>query len=205
MSNLMRSLSVSLVILFIGSLLSGAAIELAKEPVELELESEPVVMEATSPGHPVFAEYMGAHWCGPCHTASANLHSLYGTNGGGGTQSEDFTYISFWESPTTGNPNLSPINRRAHIQGAPGYGGGIPVVVFGDADQGTYYTTGGQNYNSFYQNGGNSQSATDYSLTVYQATNGANMDIDIEAKYTGTGKKTVYIYAAVTEETSPEA
>ncbi len=201
----MRSLSVSLVILFIGSLLSGAAIELAKEPVELELESEPVVMEATSPGHPVFAEYMGAHWCGPCHTASANLHSLYGTNGGGGTQSEDFTYISFWESPTTGNPNLSPINRRAHIQGAPGYGGGIPVVVFGDADQGTYYTTGGQNYNSFYQNGGNSQSATDYSLTVYQATNGANMDIDIEAKYTGTGTKTVYIYAAVTEETSPEA
>ena len=102
-----RSLSISLVILFLGSLLSGAAIELNKESMPTELAQEPAVMEAVSPGYPVFAEYMGAHWCGPCHQASANLDSLYGTNGGGGTTSEDFTYISFWESPSTGNPNLS--------------------------------------------------------------------------------------------------
>lgn len=56
MSNFTRSLSISLVILFVGSLLSGAAIELSKAPVEPELQAEPVVMEATSPGHPVFAE-----------------------------------------------------------------------------------------------------------------------------------------------------
>ena len=31
------------------------------------------------------------------------------------------------------------------------------------------------------------------------------MDIDITAAYFGSGSKTVYIYAAVTEETSPEA
>ena len=31
----------------------------------IELEDEPIQFEATSPGHPVFAEYMGAHWCGP--------------------------------------------------------------------------------------------------------------------------------------------
>ena len=204
MSTVTRSLSLGLVLLFVGSLLSGAALELNKDSIPTELNDEPVVMEATSPGHPVFAEYMGAHWCGPCHTASANLHSLYGPNGGGGTQSEDFTYISFWESGQTGNPNLSPINRRAHLQGAPGYGCGIPVVVFGDAPQGTYYTSGGQNYDSYYQNGGNTKNAGDYAVSVYQSPNGANMDIEIKATYTGTGSKTVYIYAAVTEETSPE-
>ena len=103
-----------------------------------ELADEPVQKEATSPGYPVFAEYMGAYWCGPCVTASNNLDALYGTNGGGGTQAEDFTFISFWESSSTGWPADSPINRRSHITNAPGYTGGIPVVVFGDADQGTY-------------------------------------------------------------------
>ena len=174
------------------------------EKVESELKEEPTEFQATSPGHAVFAEYMGAYWCGPCKTTSTNLHNLYGTNGGGGTQSEDFTYISFWESPTTGNPSDGPINRRSHMQNAPGYTGGIPVTVFGDAPSGTYYTVGGQNYDSFYQNGGNMHNANDYSLVVLQSQNGNNMDIDITATYTGSGSKTVYIYAAVAEETSPE-
>ncbi|MGB0726644.1 MAG: hypothetical protein ACPGQO_07710, partial [Candidatus Poseidoniaceae archaeon] len=153
----------------------------------------------TSPGHPVFAEYVGAYWCGPCQTSSTNLHNLYGTNGGGGTTSEDFTYISFWESPTTGWPSEAPINRRSHINPS-----GYPTTVFGDASSGQYYTSGGQNYDSFYQSGGNMQNANDYSLSIAQSENGNNMDIDITATYLGSGSKTVYIYAAVTEETSPE-
>ena len=204
MINNTRRLSVALVVLFVGSLLSGAAVELNKDSVSPEFKDEPVVMEATSPGYPVFAEYMGAHWCGPCHTASANLHNLYGTNGGGGTQSEDFTYISFWESPSSGNPNLSPINRRAHIQSAPGYGNTIPTVVWGDASQGTYFSNG-YSADARYQSGGNSKNAADYSLSVFQSPNGANMDIEIKATYTGSGSTTVYIYGAVTEEYSPEA
>ena len=165
-----------------------------------ELEKEPTEFQATSPGHPVFAEYMGAHWCGPCITATNNLKNLYNTNGGGGTQSSDFTFVSFWESQTTGWPSDSPINRRSHIQNAPGYTGGIPVTVFGDAPSGTYYTVGGQNYDSYYQNGGNMQNANDYSLWVIQSENGNNMDIEITAVYSGSGTKNVYLYAAVTEE-----
>ena len=165
-----------------------------------ELEKEPTEFQATSPGHPVFAEYMGAHWCGPCITATNNLKNLYNTNGGGGTQSSDFTFVSFWESQTTGWPSDSPINRRSHIQNAPGYTGGIPVTVFGDAPSGTYYTVGGQNYDSYYQNGGNMQNANDYSLSVIQSENGNNMDIEITAVYSGSGTKNVYLYAAVTEE-----
>ena len=194
-----RTTAFSIVALMLLSMLASFGGMVAQEEnLVAELSDEPVEMEATSPGHPVFAEYMGAYWCGPCKTTSTNLHSLSGSNG------DDFTYISFWESATTGWPSDSPINRRSHMQNAPGYTGGIPVTVFGDAPSGTYYTVGGQNYDSYYQNGGNMQNANDYSVTVIQSENGNNMDIDITAAYSGSGSKTVYLYAAVTEETSPE-
>ncbi len=155
---------------------------------------------ATSPGHSVFAEYMGAYWCGPCITASTNLHSLSGSNG------DEFTYVSFWESSSSGWPSDSPINRRNHIQSADGYGGGIPVVTFGDAFDGTYYTSGGQNYDNYFTNGGGmDSSASDYELSVAQSPNGGNMDITITASTTSSASQTVYLYAAVTEEVSPES
>ncbi len=195
--NQMRTLALLLVALMLGSLSVGLSSTLVDQPEDLA--EAPVVMSATSPGHPVFAEYVGAYWCGPCQTSSTNLHNLYGTNGGGGTTSEDFTYISFWESASTGWPTDAPINRRAHINPS-----GYPTTVFGDASSGQYYTSGGQNYDSFYQSGGNMQNANDYSLSIAQSENGNNMDIDITATYLGSGSKTVYIYAAVAEETSPE-
>ncbi|MBM72743.1 MAG: hypothetical protein CMB38_00545, partial [Euryarchaeota archaeon] len=192
--NHVRTLAFLLVAVMFGSLTVGLSDSLVEVPEDLE--NTPVVMSATSPGHPVFAEYVGAYWCGPCQTSSNSLHSLYGTNGGGGTQSEDFTYVSFWESPTTGWPSETPINRRAHISPS-----GYPTTVFGDAASGQYYTSGGQSYNSFYQSGGNMQNANDYALTIMQSQSGSNMNIDITASYLGSGSKTVYIYAAVTEET----
>ena len=33
-----------------------------------ELNEDPTEFQANSPGHPVFAEYVGAYWCGPCKT-----------------------------------------------------------------------------------------------------------------------------------------
>ena len=195
--NQMRTLALLLVALMLGSLTAGLSSTFVDAPEELE--DSPAVMSATSPGHPVFAEYVGAYWCGPCQTSSTSLHNLYGTNGGGGTTSEDFTYLSFWESASTGWPNEAPINRRAHINPS-----GYPTTVFGDAASGQYYTSGGQNYDSFYQSGGNMQNANDYTLSIAQSENGNNMDIDITATYLGSGSKTVYIYAAVAEQTSPE-
>ena len=38
------------------------------EPNELEKEELPLF--ASSPGHTVFGEYVGAHWCGPCMSLS---------------------------------------------------------------------------------------------------------------------------------------
>ena len=195
-----KSISLMIVALFLGSI----ALTIVTESVDDNssvLPDEPVISEAQAPGHPVFAEYVGAHWCGPCHSMSANLHSVYGTNGGGGSQSEDFTYISFWESPTTGWGADAPINRRAHISAT-----AYPTVVYGDApsSDSTYYTSS-RDVAGAYQSGGNMFNANDYSMTVSQSTNGNNMDIEITATYTGSGSKTVYIYAEVTEKTSPEA
>mgnify|MGYP001184053646 FL=1 len=196
-----RFTALSLVALMLFSILASiSGLIPENENFENELIEEPTKMEATSPGHPVFAEYVGAYWCGPCKAASNNLHSLYGTNGGGGSQAEDFTYISFWESAATGWPADSPINRRAHINPR-----AYPTVVYGDATSSSSYHTNSNNAASFYESGGNmANSANSYSISVIQSQNGNMMDIDITATYTGSGSRTVFIYAAVTEETSPE-
>ena len=36
----------------------------------IELEQEVVPWYASSPGHTVFGEYVGAHWCPPCMSLS---------------------------------------------------------------------------------------------------------------------------------------
>ena len=198
-----RSTAYSIVGLMLLSILAAFGGLIAEDTnVKSELEEEPTQYQATSPGHSVFLEYVGAYWCGPCKSASTNMHNLYTTNGGGGSQSEDFTYVSFYESATTGWPSDGPINRRAHIN--PSY---YPTMTWGDAPSSdtTYYTSNNQ-VDSLYQNGGNMDSnAADYSVSVIQSENGNNMDIDITAAYTGSGSKTVFIYAAVTEDTSPES
>ncbi|RAH14159.1 MAG: hypothetical protein CMB20_003845 [Methanobacteriota archaeon] len=168
------------------------------DSIEVVLEDEPVKKEATSPGHPVLAEYMGAHWCGPCISATNNLKNLYNTNG------DDFTFVSIWESPTTGNPSDSPINRKSHIQSASGYDNYIPKVAFGDAESGNYYTGSGP-YDSLYTSGGDMVDAADYQLEVVQSENNGQMNIQITAAYLGQGTKTVHLYAAVTESIGAEA
>ena len=74
-------------------------------------------------------------------------------------------------------------------------------MVWGDATSSSSYYTSNTNTANFYQNGGNMDSnAADYSVTVFQSQNGNMMDIDITASYSGSGSKTVTIYAAVTEK-----
>ena len=93
-----------------------------------ELKEEPLQFQANSPGHSVFMEYVGAHWCGPCKTASNLCTTCTTPTEAEEAQSEDFTYISFWESASTGWPSDGPINRRAHIN--PSY---YPTMTWGDA------------------------------------------------------------------------
>lgn len=86
----MRTTAILLVTLMLFSILASlSGLVTEHEKADENLSEEIIKMEATSPGHSVFTEYVGAHWCGPCHGASNALHNLYTTNGGGGSQSED--------------------------------------------------------------------------------------------------------------------
>ena len=68
-----RATAFSIVALMLISILASfGGLVAENENIISQLADEPVEMEATSPGHPVFAEYMGAHWCGPCITATNN-------------------------------------------------------------------------------------------------------------------------------------
>ena len=66
-----------IVALFLGSIALTIVTESANDDL-LVLPDEPQVSEAPpSPGHAVFAEYVGASWCPPCmSSASPSLNEL---------------------------------------------------------------------------------------------------------------------------------
>jgi thiol-disulfide isomerase/thioredoxin len=172
--------------------------EQESESEELLIIEEPKYA-ATSPGHTVFAEYVGADWCPPCQNGgSPSMHALK-TN-----FPSEFTYLSYFESGGAGVPD--PLNRRSHVM----YDStGIPTASFGDANTGTYHpsgaSTGTSAYDSQFSSGGDMKNVNDYSISLTQTVNGANMDIDVTATYLGSASSvTVYVLAVVTEETCPD-
>ena len=67
-----------MVIMTLGGLIDSEENELSYSN---ELEKEELPLFATSPGHTVFGEYVGAHWCGPCmSSASPSLNNLKTSN-----------------------------------------------------------------------------------------------------------------------------
>jgi len=169
-----------------------------------ELEQIEARMFATSPGHPVFGEYVGAHWCGPCmSSASPSLDNLKTSN------PEDFTFVSFFQSNSGGYPDDSPINRRSHVSAA---ASGIPVFSFADKQTGTCYKVGagGSNYyDSDYSNGGCMDSDTsNYAMqleTQYDQSSD-QVTVTLNSMYTGSlSSVSVFLYAAITEKVSPDS
>lgn len=169
-----------------------------------ELDQIEAKMFATSPGHPVFGEYVGAHWCGPCmSSASPSLDNLKTSN------PEDFTFVSFFQSSSGGYPDDSPINRRGHVSAA---ASGIPVFSFADKQTGTCYKVGagGSNYyDSDYSNGGCMDSDTsNYAMqleTQYDQSS-EEVTVTVNSMYTGSlSSVSVFLYAAITEKVSPDS
>ena len=169
-----------------------------------DLEEPFVKMEATSPGHSVFGEYVGAHWCGPCmSSASPSLDNLKTSN------PEDFTYVSFYESSSGGWPNDSPINRRSHIMaGSSGY----PTFSFADEQTSPCLKVGagGSNYyDPEYSSGGcMDPTSNDFQLDLTTTLDAANSQVTItlEANYVGPQPSvSVYVYGAITEKVGADA
>ena len=187
---------------FIGFMAMDEKVEKVEEREQLMQEEAPLY--ATSPGHPVFGEYVGAHWCPPCmDSASPSLSNLKASN------PEDFTFVSIFESESGGWPSDSPINRHDHVMAA---SGGYPTFSFADEQSGTCYKVGsaGTNYyDADYTNGGcMSSDVSDYAVELSIALDSVTNDVTItvESTYLGSSSSvTVYLYAAVTEKIGADA
>ena len=164
-----------------------------------ELEQKIVPRYATSPGHTVFGEYVGAHWCGPCmSSASPSLDNLKTSN------PEEFTFVSFFESSSGGWPSDGPVNRQTHImQSSSGY----PTFSFADSQSGPCYKEGASGtsyYDSDFSSGGcMSPSSNDFQLEMSMSLNSSTEEVTItlDSIYTGSlSTYDVYVYGAVTEK-----
>ena len=187
----------ALIIILLISLFSPS--HWAGEATSDELTEPVPMMEATSPGHTVFGEYVGAHWCGPCmSSASPSLDNLKTSN------PEDFTYISFFESASGGWPSDGPINRMSHVTAS---SSGYPTFSFADQQSGACYKVGagGTNfYDPEYSAGGCMDlSSNDFQLKLTMSLDSTTNDVTItlESKYVGAQSSVnVYVYGAVTEK-----
>jgi len=168
-----------------------------------ELQAKEMPRFAVSPGHTVFGEYVGAHWCGPCMgSASPSLVNLKNSN------TEDFTYISFFEGASTGWPSDGPVNRQNHIMAS---SSGYPTYAFADENSGSCYKVGsaGSNYyDADFSAGGCMHSdASDFSMELGIAldSTGDIVTTTLDITYLGANDITVYVYGAVTEKIGAEA
>ena len=90
MTSVVQALTVTGLVIFMS--FSGISDTGSESDSREQLRQEGVKMYATSPGHTVFGEYVGAHWCGPCmSSASPSLDNLKTSN------PEEFTFVSFFE------------------------------------------------------------------------------------------------------------
>ena len=174
-------------------------IEQIEETPEI-LEEELPVMEATSPGHVVFTQYITSDNCGFCYQYGSPGHKQLKNN-----FPDEYVYISY-HSASYGNTadaesgNINPILGVSHLAET----GGAPKSGFGDS---LPLETGcGSNtcWDSFFSSGGNMPSTVnDYSMRVIQSDNGdGTSDILVASKYIGSGTapSSLKLYAAVTEE-----
>ena len=181
-----------------GIILSDKAVRIDDQLLQSE-----TTFFATSPGHSVFGEYVGAEWCGPCmSSASPSLNNLKSSN------SEDFTFVSFFQA--NGNyPDVSPLNRISHVTGS---STGIPVFSFADQQSGSCFKVGsaGVNYyDSDYSNGGCMDSnSNDFSMEIYNSLNQTSNQVttSLDVIYRGSSSTvSVYVYAAITEKIGADA
>tara|TARA_B100000965_G_scaffold129736_3_gene108019 strand:+ start:5416 stop:8577 length:3162 start_codon:yes stop_codon:yes gene_type:complete len=202
--NSLQKISSLTMMLLILTMSSMGYFMLEQETAEKqELQAKEMPRFAVSPGHTVFGEYVGAHWCGPCMgSASPSLVNLKNSN------TEDFTYISFFEGASTGWPSDGPVNRQNHIMAA---SSGYPTYAFADENSGSCYKVGsaGSNYYDadFSAGGCMHADASDFSMELGIAldSTGDIVTTTLDITYLGANDITVYVYGAVTEKIGAEA
>ena len=197
-----RVMALTIVVLFIGSLMAGFTSEYnGLEPQNLE--DDPVIhqsSQATSPGHVVFGQYISSDNCGHCSKTGGGSDAHHSIKQNHPDEYVYITYMSasYGDTDTSRAGNVAPYNWAWST-------GGAPDAYFGDRtdkNQGganSQYTT----YDNLFSTGGGMHSTVnDYGMTAAISQSGSNYNIDITYKYTGSGSAAgnMKLYAALVDK-----
>ena len=202
MQNYLRFAALTIVFLFVGSLMVGFVSNFDAPESEV-LAEEPVIQnppQASSPGHVVFGQYISSDNCGHCSKpgGGSDAHHSIKQN-----HPDDYVYItymsaSYGDTDTSRAGNVAPYNWVWSRSGA-------PDAYFGDR---TDKNQGGANsagttYDSLFQSGGGMHSTVnDYSMSAGISQSGSSYNIDISYRYTGSGSPAgnMKLYAALVDK-----
>ena len=197
---MLRTLSLVLVAMYLGSLAGAMTGTLLAEPPVLE--DEPVVLEAPSPGHVVFGQYISSDNCPHCAKNGGGSESHHNLKISNPDEYVYLTYmsVSYGDTDTARAGNVAPYNWAWTTSGA-------PISYFGDrtdsANMKSGADTSGSNYDSIFSNGGGMHSTVnDYKMSASVSPNGNVFDISIDYQYIGSGTAAtnLNLYAAIVEQ-----
>ena len=198
----MQAIALSIVVLFLGSVLTGFVSNSVDEQPQI-LDDKPVVenpSQATSPGHVVFGQYISSDNCGHCSKTGggSDAHHALKQN-----HPDEYVYVtymsaSYGDTDTSRAGNVAPYNWAWST-------GGAPDAYFGDR---TDKNQGGASsnfdtYDSLFSSGGGMHpNVNDYGMTAAISQSGSTYDIDITYRYSGSGSaaSNMKLYAALVDK-----
>ena len=213
MEKYLRFAAISIVLLFVGSLMAGFTAEYNTIAPVL-LEDEPVVhsaSQATSPGHVVFGQYISSDNCGHCSKpgGGSDAHHAIKQN-----HPDEYVYVtymsaSYGDTDTARAGKTGPYNWAWSTGGAPKAHFGDRTDARGNGGPGTggcsisgadaSYTS----YDATFSSGGcMASTVSDYGMTAAISQSGSTYDIDITYRYTGSGSAAgnMKLYAALVDK-----
>jgi len=209
----MQAIALSIVILFVGSVLTGFVSNSVDEQSQI-LEDKPVVenpSQATSPGHVVFGQYISSDNCGHCSKPGGGSDAHHSLKQNHPDEYVYLTYMSasFGDTDTSRAGKTGPYNWAWSTGGAPKAHFGDRTDSSGSGGPGTggcsisgadaSYTS----YDATFSSGGcMASTVNDYGMTAAISQSGGTYDIDITYRYTGSGSSAsnMKLYAALVDK-----
>ena len=209
----MQAIALSIVILFVGSVLTGFVSNPVDEQSQI-LEDKPVVenpSQATSPGHVVFGQYISSDNCGHCSKPGGGSDAHHSLKQNHPDEYVYLTYMSasFGDTDTSRAGKTGPYNWAWSTGGAPKAHFGDRTDSSGSGGPGTggcsisgadaSYTS----YDATFSSGGcMASTVNDYGMTAAISQSGGTYDIDITYRYTGSGSSAsnMKLYAALVDK-----
>ena len=198
-----RLLALTIVTIFVGSVLTGFTSEMNPAMNDTILAEEPMTQQAsqaTSPGHVVFGQYISSDNCGHCSKTGGGSDAHHAIKGNHPDEYVYVTYMSatYGDTATARAGAVSPYNWAWST-------GGAPDAYFGDRtdkNQGGA-TANYDTYDSLFSSGGGMAPTTnDYGMSASISQSGGTYDIDISYLHSGSSSpaSNMKLYAALVDK-----